>query len=992
MEGVCAILGLARPEAPSCEGARQRDMLEQSQMQVDGTAVLNRSAELESSDAMDTDDAPAQAPEQTVPPTKSPATLTDTIVQVQKQLKRKRASSSPAIAAAEKDALVAGCRHELQGLFEYYKKVSGHKMQLEGGNLSNNVIIGCLLEESTLGLSKLVDQTFEKLKETEGVSVASVRSSVLLIGQRMMYGQSSPDADVLEDESELSFWCWEVRDLKLMPVKTRGFLSARRTARKKIHERINAIHSTLSVLESPGAETQVNELRKVSIKLGKALNLEGIRSMVERVAQKNNIQRGAKDVESTANQSMKVVGKNEETVDKTEAGQGSELPNGIGPTTEKAVQKIQKQLEKETKRQEKEEYHLMKQQKKVQEEALREQKRCEKEDAEAKKRQKRQEEEALKEQKRREKEEAEMRKQQKRQEEEALKEQNRREKEEAELRKQQKRQQEEAEKEQKRLEKEAAQLKKQLAIQKQASLMQRFFKSKDSVKHDKSGEDNSAACSVDLCTTNKEMVSAATSIIDSSFSLKESWTLEYLQRLQVTGWQKLSSYNRSCRWGIRHKPKKEAFKALKLQKTSDDMLDEILSTSNEDTCHNPSQENESDKLGNDVDMLPASEMSCHATNSNNLLPTRLIKRKLLQFAKSNRPAYYGTWRKKSAVVGPKCPLKMDPDLDYEIDSDDEWEEEDPGESLSDTEKDSDEVVEEDSKITDEEEEDSFVVPDGYLSDNEGIQIESLLTDKDDDASSLPPSQCPEIEEFRTLLRQQKVLNNLTEQALRKSQPLVISNLTHEKAELLTAQDLMGTSKVEQLCLQVLSMRICPGGGVVHVPVNNSSATAEETNQSNVKSSPTAASSILDTDLPEIVGVIRSSRDGINKLVELLHQKFSTVSKTQLNRKVREISDFVDNRWQVKKEVLDKLGLTNSHVNLAQKTKAIASLPQKTKATANLPQKMKGIGMYFSKRCLPPEEAINALASSPELRLKSKTVQGSNGVSGAPQVDLFPSPK
>ncbi|KAM0905940.1 hypothetical protein ACQ4PT_016962 [Festuca glaucescens] len=985
--------GGSRSEAPSGGDAA---MPEQSQMQVDSPVALNRSAELYPSDAMDIDGAPAQALSQTAPPTtQSPATLTDTIVQVQKQLKRKRASNGPAIAAAEKEALVAGCRQELQGLFEYYKEVSGHRMQLEGGNLSSNAMIGCLLEESTLGLTKLVDEAFEKLKETEGVSVASVRSSVLLIGQRMMYGQSSPDADVLEDESELSLWCWEVRDLKLMPVKIRGFLSGRRTARKKIHERINAIH----FLESPGGEAQVNELRKVSIKLSKALNLEGIRSMVERLTQKNNIPRVAKDVESTANQSMQEMRENEGTAARIETVHGAELPNGNASMTEKAVQKMQKQLEKEAKRQEKEEQHIMKQQKKMQEEALRERKRCEKEDAEAKKRQKKQEEEALKEQKRREKEEAE-------------------------LRKQQKRQQEEAEKEQKRLEKEAAQLKKQQALQKQASLMQRFFKSKDSEKQDKSGENNTGACSVDQCTTNKELVSAATSIIDSSFSLKERWTLEYLRRLQITGWKKLSSYNRSNRWGIRHKPKKEAFKALKLQKTSDDMLDEVLSTSNEDTCHNSSQENESDKLGNDIDMLPASEMQCHVTNSNNSPTTRLIKRKLLQFAKSNRPAYYGTWRKQrlkllqyinillslfsnllsyhvmfynicSAFVGPKCPLKMDPDLDYEIDSDDEWEEEDPGESLSDCEKDTDEVVEEDSKITDEEEEDSFVVPDGYLSDNEGIQIESLLDDdKDDEASSLPPSQCPEIEEFRTLLRQQKVLNNLTEQALRKSQPLVISNLAHEKAELLTAHDLMGTSKVEQLCLQVLSMRICPGGGVVDVPVIDSSATAEETNQTNAKSSPSAASSILDTDLPEIVGVVLSSRDGINKLVELLHQKFPTVAKIQLNRKVREISDFVDNRWQVKKEVLDKLGLTNSPVNHPQKTKATASpsLPQKTKAAAKLPQKTKGIGMYFSKRCLPPEEAINALASSPELRLKSKTVQGNNGAAGAPQVDLFPSPK
>ncbi|KAF7067026.1 hypothetical protein CFC21_072945 [Triticum aestivum] len=960
--------GAARPEAPSGEGAR----LGQSQMEFDGPVVLNRSAELESSDAMDIDATPAQAPSQMVPPpTQSPAaTLTDTVVQVQKQLKRKRASNGPVIAPAEKEALADGCRLELQGLFEYYKEVSGHKMQLDGGgNLSTNAMIGCLLEESNLGLSKLVDETFEKLKGIEGVSVASVRSSVLLIGQRMMYGQSSPDADVLEDESELSLWCWEVRDLKVLPVRMRGFLSARRTARKKIHERITALHSTLSALESTGAESQVNELRKVSMKLSKALNLEGIRSMVDRVTQKNNIQRGAKDVES-ADQSMQVMQNNEGTVGRVDAVNGSELPNGNDPAN------------KETKRQEKEEHQMMKQQKKMQEEALREQKRREKEEAEVKKRQKRQEEEALKEQKRREKEEAEMRKQEKKQQEDALKEQKRREKEEAEMRKQQKKQQEEADKEQKRLEKEAAQLKKQLAIQKQASLMQRLFKSNDSEKP-KSGENDSDVHTVDPGTTKKE-ISAATSIIDSSFSLKESWTLEYLQRLQITGWQKLSSYNRSSRWGIRHKPK-EAFKELKLQKTSDDMIDEILSTPNEDACHNSGQENEPDKLGNDIDMLPASEVQCHVTRNDNSLPTRLIKRKLLQFAKSNRPAYYGTWSKKSAVIRPKCPLMMDPDLDYEIDSDDEWEEVDPGESLSDCEKDTDEVMdEEDSKITDEEEEDSFVVPDGYLSDSEGIQVESLLDEKADDASSLPMSQCPEVEEFRTLLRQQKVLNTLTEQALRKSQPLVISNLAHEKADLLTAQDLKGSSKIEQLCLQVLSMRICPGGGVVDVPaIDSSSAASEETNQSNAKSSPAAASSVLDTDLQEIVQVIQSSRDGIHKLVELLHQKFPTVKKTQLNHKVREISDFVDNRWQVKKEVLDKLGLTSSPP---------VDRPQKTKAVAERPSKTKGIGMYFSKRCLPPEEAVNALASSPELRLKPRTVQGSNGVAGAPQVDLFPSQK
>ena len=90
----------------------------------------------------------------------------------------------------------------------------------------------------------------------------------------------------------------------------------------------------------------------------------------------------------------------------------------------------------------------------------------------------------------------------------------------------------------------------------------------------------------------------------------------------------------------------EAFKELKLQKSSDDMVDEILSTQNEDSCHNSSQENEHDKLESDIDMLPTSEAQCHGTSNAKPLQTRLIRRKLLQFDKSNRPAYYGTWRKK----------------------------------------------------------------------------------------------------------------------------------------------------------------------------------------------------------------------------------------------------------------------------------------------------------------------------------------------------------
>merc|ERR1719172_367745 len=65
-----------------------------------------------------------------------------------------------------------------------------------------------------------------------------------------------------------------------------------------------------------------------------------------------------------------------------------------------------------------------------------------------------------------------------------------------------------------------------------------------------------------------------------------------------------------------------------------------------------------------------------------------FRRKLLQFHEndkdqggSGRPAYYGSWRRRSACIRARRPLAKDPELDYEIDSADEWEEPEDGEDL-----------------------------------------------------------------------------------------------------------------------------------------------------------------------------------------------------------------------------------------------------------------------------------------------------------------------
>ncbi|CAI5517028.1 unnamed protein product [Closterium sp. Naga37s-1] len=92
------------------------------------------------------------------------------------------------------------------------------------------------------------------------------------------------------------------------------------------------------------------------------------------------------------------------------------------------------------------------------------------------------------------------------------------------------------------------------------------------------------------------------------------------------------------------------------------------------------------------------------------------RKKLLQFVENTRPAYYGTYSLASGVVRARAPLRKDPVLNYDVDSEAEWEEEDPaGESLSDSEgeDDLDKIdPEEGGDGEDEEEEDGFVVPDG----------------------------------------------------------------------------------------------------------------------------------------------------------------------------------------------------------------------------------------------------------------------------------------
>ncbi|KAI8080025.1 chromatin assembly factor 1 subunit A-domain-containing protein [Halteromyces radiatus] len=100
--------------------------------------------------------------------------------------------------------------------------------------------------------------------------------------------------------------------------------------------------------------------------------------------------------------------------------------------------------------------------------------------------------------------------------------------------------------------------------------------------------------------------------------------------------------------------------------------------------------------------------------------------KLLQFTEDVRPAYYGTWTKLSNSISPKNPFTKDTELiDYEHDSEAEWEPEGEGDDIQSGEEDEDDIVPEGNDPEDV----GWLVPEGYLSEGEGVN------DSDEDGMS-----------------------------------------------------------------------------------------------------------------------------------------------------------------------------------------------------------------------------------------------------------------
>ncbi|CAL5079636.1 unnamed protein product [Urochloa decumbens] len=522
-----------------------------------------------------------------------------------------------------------------------------------------------------------------------------------------------------------------------------------------------------------------------------------------------------------------------------------------------------------------------------------------------------------------------------------------------------KKHQEEAERAKKRKEKEETELKRQASTKKQANFMECLFirKPNNKMESPSSHHLEKTICSKSSGIIDEALPSAATSAMDCTLSEANHLRVEKFWGEHVSRWRKLCQYNRLHHWGVRRCPKVQLFPELKLQKSSASAPCDNMST--------PTKEQSSQESAGSLDIRklldelkrPADEKNIHSRTAQNSIssPVFLVK-KLLQFDRSFRPAYYGTWRKKSSTVCARQPFKKDPELNYDVESDEEWEEEDSGERLSDFEDDDMTMNERDSEIDVEEEtENSFVVPNGYLSEDEGVQYEPVSVKFDESCSMLSNLGVTD---------EQKFLHTATENALMIDRPLVISNLDHRKLDMLKAKGITA----EKLCLQALCMKKYPSSPIIDVPtVVTKTMEDQEFCQSNKKSpgTPVPSKSISDTDMPEFAKLVTSFSHGKGKLVDILHERFPCVSKLQLKNKVREIAEYTHNRWQVKKDILDKYSICHSPDKVGSPKCAVP---------------------HFSQQCLSPSEpGKNTDESSPCSTLKSKASRqqiGGQGSSGS----------
>ncbi|GAB0092890.1 hypothetical protein DMENIID0001_079400 [Sergentomyia squamirostris] len=261
-------------------------------------------------------------------------------------------------------------------------------------------------------------------------------------------------------------------------------------------------------------------------------------------------------------------------------------------------------------------------------------------------------------------------------------------------------------------------------------------------------------------------------------------------------------------------------------------------------------------------------------------PTIKYRVKFLLFHENQRPPYYGTWRKKSSTLGPRKPFGRDQKLfDYDVDSDDEWEEEEPGESLHGSDDEKDRESEDDYEV-----DNDFFVPHGHLSDEE-LQNE----DENDEDNS------PEMQKAKLKLMQQEFADEMKKKT-EKLKPRLIGCIwqTESGGKPTTCSEiiwkLLTASKM--LFAGPIVLRTDSTGQTVSPGKENEAAEPTPSKKSN---------KLSEDDTRNFIRLVHGNCNNSRFLVEEFQatrakenenrESFVEVTKVSLKRKLREVAEW-----------------------------------------------------------------------------------------------------
>lgn len=296
------------------------------------------------------------------------------------------------------------------------------------------------------------------------------------------------------------------------------------------------------------------------------------------------------------------------------------------------------------------------------------------------------------------------------------------------------------------------------------------------------------------------------------------------------------------------------------------------------------------------------------------------RRKFIWFpADSARPPYYGSWPAPGKEVGPRRPLGRDETLDYEVMSDIDWEEEPEGSSLSKADSE-DEVMAEDDGINGGGDDDSFMVADGYLSADEGVELEEaeeedMAVDSEfggpgDGNYGFPTGQ---LEESSSTARKQAfgALQIQMERARRAGKPLVV--LRDEPAHPLTGCIPGDPSLLPALAMEVILPAAKFWAPTVEdiMPTNGFAQTKKEKNleEEQDNNAHTTKGKLCRKDaLEELVPLLASYIENnatlkkpnlIEGFIQLQTHAQCKVPKKWVNEKISELAERSGGRWKLR---------------------------------------------------------------------------------------------